>query len=126
MTPYEVFMQYYAKLCDTLTDIDEILPQCVSEHIISIDFKNEIIDILSTRGKVEKLLDHIAGPVKAGYTDTLLVFLKIMKKQHRKSTGQLANELERALFIRSGDVADNNGIVRAHKQLQLAAYYTYS
>ena len=114
MTAHEVFIQYYSKLCDTLTDIDEILPECVTEHIISIDFKEEIKDISSTRKKVEKLLDHMAGPVKAGYTDTLLVFLKIMKKQHRQSTRQLANELERALFIRSGDVADNNGIVRVH------------
>ena len=114
MTAHEVLIEYYSKLCDTLTDIDEILPECVTERIISIEFKEEIIGIFLKRRKVEKLLDHIAGPVKAGYTETLLVFLKIMKKQHRQTTRQLADELERALFIRSGDVADNNGIVRVH------------
>ena len=114
MTAHKVFIQYYSKLCDTLTDIDEILSECVTERIISIVFMKEIINIPSKRRKVEKLLDHIAGPVKAGYTETLLVFLKIMKKQHCQSTVQLANELERALFIRSGDVADSNGIVRVY------------
>ena len=114
MTAYEILIEYYSKLCDNLTDIDEILPECVYERIISIDFKSEIIDIPSKRRVVEKLLDHMAGPVKAGYTETLLVFLKIMKKQYCQSTVQLANELERALFMCSGDVANNNGIVRVH------------
>ena len=114
MTAYEVFIQYYSKLCDNLTDINEILPECVTERIISIEFKNEINDIPSTTKKVEKLLDGIAALLKGGYTEIFLVFLKIMKKQHSQSTRQLANELERALFIRSGDVADNNGIVRVH------------
>ena len=55
-----VFREYYAKLCDTMTDIDDLLKYFVSEEIITISEEQEI---KSSSERVRNLLRYIAGPL---------------------------------------------------------------
>ena len=109
MDIYNTFLEYYPTLVSILIEIDELLPECVFEGVISIHFKEEISAISSTTKKVQRLLDYIGGKLARGYTIEFLILLKIMKRCGSPSTKELANHLYEMLFASSGDV-DDNGI----------------
>ena len=114
MATYGIFRSNYSKLCKTVIDIGDLLPKCVSNHIITLSSKSNIDKCSSPSEKVEKLLGYIAGPLQEGYTKEFLILLKIMKDHGKPLTIQLANELE-SLCPSSDDVVDPNGIVKVHK-----------
>ena len=111
MDANEIFRQYYSKLCDTLADMNEILPKCVTECIITINSKKKIDEISSRQGKAEKILEYIAGPLEEGYTEEFLILLKIMKEHGNVDTVQLVDKIESLMITSKGDVS---GIVKVH------------
>ena len=94
---------HYAKLCDTLTDIDNLLPHFVEEKVITINDLEAInTTIPSTKKlKVQKLMTHISGPLTAGNTEVFYTMLRIMEDYGHQATQQLADQIRRSLPIAS-------------------------
>ena len=84
------FTRHYASLCNTLTDVDNLLPYFVQKDIISTSDLEEINAIVTTTKQVEKLLSHISGPLRAGDTKGFHMMLTIMKKHGNQTTKDLA------------------------------------
>ena len=85
-----IFKSHYALLCDTLTDVDHLLRYFVQNSIITTDDVEEINVLATTSKKVEKLLSHISGPLKAGDAKGFHTMLTIMKDHGNQSTKDLA------------------------------------
>ena len=94
-----VFNNHYAKLCSTLTDIDDLLPHFVEEKIISINVVDEINGYGSSRRKVQKLIFHVSGPLTAGNTRGFYIMLRIMEEHGQDATQQLASQIKDSLTI---------------------------
>ena len=110
MSAHEIIRKFYSKLCNYLTEIDELLTEFLSEDIITHDDKEKIRARHLTKEKVGILLERLQCLLKTGDTVHFLVFLKIMKKYGSKSTVELANELEE--LYESSDNHDINGMVK--------------
>ena len=89
----EVFTRHYASLCNTLTDVNNLLPHFVQRNIISTSDEEEINAIVTTTKKVEKLLSHISGPLTAGDPKGFHMMLSIMKEHGNQSTKDLAMKI---------------------------------
>ena len=87
-----VFTEHYPKLCNTLTDIDKLLPYFVTENIIEHNHVQEINAVVTERQKVQKFLTHVEGPLRAGNTEVFNVMLRIMEEYGLKATQQLADQ----------------------------------
>ena len=85
----DIFIRHYSSLCNTLTDIKTLLPYFVQENIISTSDKEEINALNTSSEKVEKLLSHISGPLKAGDARGFHTMLNIMKEHGSQSTKDL-------------------------------------
>ena len=81
-----VFQKHYAKLCNTITDINNLLKYFVSHRIINMDDEEEIKNVVVASEKVRKLLLHISGPLKANNTEGFYVMLNIMKEHGMRAT----------------------------------------
>ena len=90
LTETIVFIKNYASLCNTLTDINGLLPFFIQESIISFHDLEEVSAITTTQGKVGKLLAHIYGPLTAGDTTGFHKMLTIMKEHGSQATKDLA------------------------------------
>ena len=79
-TEQNVFTKHYAKLCDTLTDIENLLPHFVEENVIKIEDLEEMNAVVPSmkKLKVQKLMTHISGPLRAGNTDVFYIMLRNM------------------------------------------------
>ena len=86
----DIFIRHYSSLCNTLTDINNLLPFFVQEKIINVSDVEEINVIVATPKKVEKLLSYISGPLTVGDTKGFCMMLTIMKKHGNQSTKDLA------------------------------------
>ena len=106
LTEEKVFTQHYSKLCDTLTDIRNLLPHFVTEKIIKSDDEEEISALTTSSQKVQKLLRHISGPLKAGHTRGFYTMLKIMEIYGTQATQELASQMNNSLSS-SGILTDH-------------------
>ena len=86
----EIFTSHYASLCNTLTDVNNLLPHFVERDIISTSDEEEINAIVTTAKKVKKLLSHISGPLTAGDPKGFHMMLTIMEEYGNQSTKDLA------------------------------------
>ena len=86
----EIFTRHYASLCNTLTDINSLLPHFVQKDIISTSDEDEINAIVTTAKKIKKLLSHISSPLTAGDPKGFHMMLTIMKEHGNQSTKDLA------------------------------------
>ena len=93
----EVFTTYYPQLCNTLTDVDNLLPHFVQHGIITVNDLEEIGATVPSTKKVQKLLMHISGPLKAGNTEVFYTMLRIMEENGLKVTNQLADQIRKSL-----------------------------
>ena len=89
----KLFTKYYPQLCNTLTDIDNLLPHFVQHRVITVNDLEEISATASSRRKVQKLLIHISGPLRAGNIEVFYTMLRIMEKYGHLATQQLANQI---------------------------------
>ena len=86
----DIFTGHYSSLCNTLTDVDNLLCYFVQEKIINPSDVEEIDATETTFKKVEKLLGKIFGPLSAGDTKGFHTMLTIMKEHGLESTKNLA------------------------------------
>ena len=93
----DIFTKQYASLCNTLTDINNLLPYFVQDEVISISDREEINTITKTCEKVEKLLLHISGPLIAGDATGFHKMLTIMEEYGIQSTKDLAVKMSSEL-----------------------------
>ena len=92
-----VLQENYAKLCSTMTDIENLLKYFVAERIINIDEDEVIKSCVTKAEKVKKLLLNISGPLQAGNKDGFYIMLKIMKDHGTKATQSLAEDIRETL-----------------------------
>ena len=97
MSEEKIFTENYAKLCNTLTDINNLLKYFVQAEIITDEQGLEISSNIIPSEKVKKLLIHISGPLKAGNKANFYTMLEIMEKQGTCTTKELAAVLKTAL-----------------------------
>jgi len=90
----EIFTQYYAKLCSTLTDVQHLLPHFVAESIIKLQDEEYINSLSLSSQKVKSLLKHISGPLNVGHTKGFHTMLKILETHGTQATKELANEIK--------------------------------
>jgi len=90
---FTILQENYAVLCNTMTDIDDLLKYFVTEKIITLNEEEEIKSSTTKSDKVRKLLLNISGPLKAGDKNGFYVMLKIMKDHGTKATQNLATLL---------------------------------
>ena len=102
----EIFHNYYASLCDTLTDVDHLQRYFVQEKIINLSDVEEITKITPTPKKVEKLLLHISGPLVAGDTKGFYTMLIIMKEHGNLGTKNLAVKMGHELMLANNKPED--------------------
>jgi len=87
---YNIFMQHYAMLCSTLTDINNLLPHFVTENIISL---KDIDDNDWTSKKIKRLLMYIEGPLRTGNTHGFYTMLGVMEHYGTWATQELATKM---------------------------------
>ena len=94
-----VFTDHYPMLCDTLTDVDNLLPHFVQKRVIKTDDLEEInATVPSTKKhKVQKLIMHVSGPLRAGNTEMFYTMLRIMEEYGHQATQQLAEQIRKSL-----------------------------
>ena len=85
----ELFRSHYASLCNTLTDINSLLPYFVQENIITPHDEAAINAITRPNQKVRELLLHISGPLTSGDAKGFYTMLTIMKEHGNQSTHDL-------------------------------------
>ena len=83
----------YSKLCNTLVDVDNLLPHFVQEGIISANDLQELKAMMRTDSKVEKLLHHVSGPLQGGNVKNFNAMLTIMEEHGTITTKELATTL---------------------------------
>ena len=95
----QVLENHYFKLCNTLTDTDDLLPHFVGK-IISINELEEIKATVPTKpAKVHKLMVHMSGPLKGGKAEVFYTMLKIMDQSSNEATQQLADEIRKSIPV---------------------------
>ena len=94
-----VLTEHYSALCHTLTDVDSLLPQFVQKRVITTDNLEEINAVVTSTKKVQKLMTHISGPLRACNTEVFYIMLRIMEKYGHHATQQLADQIRRSLPV---------------------------
>ena len=94
-----MFTEYYSALCHTLTDVDSLLPQFVQKRVITTDNLEEINAIVTSARKVQKLMVHISGPLRAGNTEVFYIMLRIMEEYGHHATQQLAEQIRKSISV---------------------------
>ncbi|XP_065918394.1 NACHT, LRR and PYD domains-containing protein 12-like isoform X2 [Dysidea avara] len=90
---FTILQENYAVLCNTMTDIDDLLKYFVAEKIITLNEEEEIKSSATKSDKVQKLLLNISDLLKAGNNNGFYIMLKIMKDRGTKATQNLATLL---------------------------------
>ena len=93
----DIFTKNYSALCDTLTDIDNLLKRFVSAEVIKPGDLEKINAVVTKSKKVEELLSHIYGPLEAGDTKGFQKMLTIMEEYGSQSTKDLAVKMKSEL-----------------------------
>jgi len=97
VTEKEIFRDHFSKLCDTLVDIDNLLPHFVQQNIIKVDDLEEIKAKPKTKDKVQELLKYIDGPLQGGNAKVFHTMLSIMEEQGTQATRELAGDMRGGL-----------------------------
>ena len=93
----EEFAEHESNLCNTLIDVQDLLPYFVAEDMITEDEACNVKSPGTLSEKVQALLVHITGPLKVGDTKPFYAMLKIMEQHGSPTTQQFGNRL-RGLF----------------------------
>lgn len=89
-----IFQKYHEKICQAVTDINDLLKYFVQERIITIDEDENIRDITAKAEKVKQLLLHISGPLITGDNYGFYTMLSIFKNYGVKASQNLAKRIE--------------------------------
>ena len=86
----EAFYNHYANLTNTLgCDMENLLPELVSQRILTINDKVVIEKTMSPSEKAGRLLSIISGPLDAGNQASFEKLLQIMANGNSDSTRDL-------------------------------------
>ena len=107
---YVIFTGHYDKLCNTMVDINSLLPCFVQEKIIKVDDLEEINAKERTKDRVVKLLHFIDGPLQAGNVGCFYTLLKIMEEHGTASTADLSRSMRSKI-----DTSRDNSAVSGFK-----------
>ena len=89
----EIFRDHYSKLCDTMVDIDNLLPHFVQANIIQPNDLERIKAKPTTKDKAEKLLEYISGPLQTDNVKSFHTMLSIMEEHGTQATRELASTM---------------------------------
>ena len=105
-----VFIKHYPALCDTIIDIDRLLPYFVQENVIGTDDLAEINAATPSTKKlrVQKLLTYISGPLKNGNTQGFYIMLSVMENHGNQATQQLSKQITSAIGYDCGNDREAN------------------
>ena len=120
MKEHEQFIEHYSEFCDTITDVEILLPHFVQEKIISADDCEDINNAVKLREKIQKLMIHILHLLECGDTEGFYIMLKIMEKHGNPDTKKLAEKIRNIISKLS---------TRATRYIHtyvLAYFYSYS
>jgi len=117
----KAFRENYAMLCNTMTDIDDLLKYFVSEEIITINEEERIKNCSTKSDKVRMLLLIISGPLQTGDKYGFYVMLKIMKKYGTKATQSLAELIKSSV---SFNFSNTEGQRKDEQSKSMFHYYT--
>ena len=107
-TEMDVLTKHYSKLCNTLTDIDNLLPHFVEEKIVSFNDHSEINIVVISTKKVQRLMAYTSNPVRAGNTEVFYIMLRIMEEHGHHATQQLADQIRRSLTVTNEDKSSHH------------------
>ena len=93
----EVFTEYYPKLCNTMTDIENLLKYFVQRNIIKSEDQDVICSNNKSSDKVRAFLKYISGPLQGGNEEGFHIMLNIMEKHGVEATKKLSKELKTTL-----------------------------
>jgi len=94
----EVFTEYYPKLCNTMTDIENLLKYFVQRNIIKSEDQDVICSSnIKSCDKVTAFLKYISGPLQDGNEEGFHTMLNIMEKHGVEATKKLSKELKTTL-----------------------------
>ena len=91
-----VFTENYSKLTEVL-NVHTLIPHFITERVITVDDASDIKSCNRESEKIMKLLDYIARPLKAGYTESFYIMLDVMKTHCTIAVEALANNMESSL-----------------------------
>ena len=99
-----IFKENYPALCNTITDINELLEYFVKERIITIDQREEIKTCITKSEQVSKLLLNISGPLEASNTYGFYTMLEIMKTHGVNATQDLADHIITRVLVNESNL----------------------
>ena len=108
----EVFGGHFLTLCDTVTDIESLLPHFVQTNVITVGDLEEINSISRVEKKVEKLLLHVNGPLSAGNTKNFYAILNVMMTHGAQATRELAVKMQDAVSTKQVANEMNHDVAR--------------
>lgn len=86
---YTVFITHFAKLVDTLNP-QHVLQYLITGNVISVDDSEHILAAVTMKDKTRKLLELLAGPLKAGHIRGLWGLLDAMELHGNEAEKELA------------------------------------
>ena len=90
----DVFYNYYAWLTNILGyDVDNLLPELITQRVISVNDKIRIEQTVSPSEKAGRLLNIVAGPLDAGSQASFKKLLQVMANSINEETRDLAIEI---------------------------------
>ena len=96
----EVFYDYYASLTNVLgVDAENLLPDLISQRVMTTNDKVVIEKTLSPSEKAGRLLNIISGPLDAGNQASFEKLLQIMANGSKETTRDLAIEIMKKIGI---------------------------
>ena len=96
----EVFYNYYANLTNILGhDVDDLLPELISQRVLTVNDKVIIEKTVSPSEKAGRLLNIISGPLDAGNQASFEKLLQIMANGSKDATRDMAVEIMKEIGI---------------------------
>ena len=86
------FTAYYAKLCEALP-VEQILPELVSNEVITLHEMEEILAEKTSIAKARVLLRHIFKGISAGCPEVLSTLLSVMRHLNDHTCKALSKEM---------------------------------
>ena len=96
-----VFQETYAMLCNTITEINDILQYFKIENIITTDEEEEIKNIATNPEKTKRVMLNVLASLKAGNNNKFYDMLKVMKNHGFMATQNLADLMTTRLKVSS-------------------------
>jgi len=112
---YTVFIKYFAELVDTLKT-QHVLCYLIRDRIVNVDDSQRIEAAVTMKDKAKKLLDLLAGPLQAGYSNGLRSLLEAMEQHGVEAEKKIAMTIKSDLGCIE---ADSGPLVAQGKEFTL-------